>query len=141
VEKDYLAVVEAIVELEKGEISMPLGTDPGDRRRRVVRSDGAPSVTLFGRLACSTATGRSLLRCRLVTGRRHQIRVHLAASGWPVAGDTVYGEQIAGFPRLALHARRLHLIHPRSRQPLSFVAAVPADLQSLLAASALPLTE
>lgn len=139
-EKDYLAVVDASVESASGEISLPIGTDPADRRRRMVRPDGAPSVTLFERLACSRTIGRSLLRCRLVTGRRHQIRVHLATSGWPIAGDAVYGEPIADFPRLALHATRLRFVHPRSGERLSIDAAVPADLQQFLASSGLPLT-
>jgi 23S rRNA pseudouridine1911/1915/1917 synthase len=131
VEKDYLAVVEGEVELESGEIALPLGTDPADRRRRMVRPDGAPSVTHFERLAHSRALGRSLLRCRLVTGRRHQIRVHLAARGWPIVGDAVYGRTLDGFPRHALHAWRIALRHPASRQALTIEAAVPKELVSL----------
>src|SRR5215467_3867086 len=90
-EKEYLAVVHGLVDATRGEIDLPLGADPADRRRRVVRPDGAPSVTRFERLAQSDAAGMSLLCCRLLTGRRHQIRVHLAARGWPVVGDAVYG--------------------------------------------------
>jgi 23S rRNA pseudouridine1911/1915/1917 synthase len=130
-EKAYLAVVEGLVELESGEIALPLGTDPADRRRRVVRPDGAPSVTQFERLAHSRALGRSLLRCRLVTGRRHQIRVHLAARGWPIVGDAVYGRTLDGFPRHALHAWRIALRHPASRVALTIEASVPKELVSL----------
>jgi 23S rRNA pseudouridine1911/1915/1917 synthase len=111
-EKDYLAVVEGRVEPDRGEIDLPLGTDPEDRRRRIVRPDGAPSLTRFERIANDVTSNRSLLRCSPVTGRRHQIRVHLAARGWPVAGDAVYGTAIDGFPRHALHAWRLAFPHP-----------------------------
>jgi 23S rRNA pseudouridine1911/1915/1917 synthase len=113
-EKEYLAVVHGRVEPERGEINLPLGTDPMDRRRRIVRPDGAPSSTLYERLTYIDVgpEGRSLLRCRAVTGRRHQIRVHLAARGWPVVGDAVYGDALEGFPRHALHAWRLGFTHP-----------------------------
>ena len=111
-DKEYLAVVPGHVEAEGGRIDLPLGTDPADRRRRIVRVDGAPSVTLFERLAYDPSTDRSVVRCRPVTGRRHQIRVHLAARGWPVVGDAVYGDALEGFPRHALHAWRLGFRHP-----------------------------
>src|SRR5262245_60195248 len=70
-EKDYLAVVCGCVEPPHGRIDLPLGTDPADRRRRIVRPDGAASVTDFERLDFDAASQRSLLRCRLLTGRRH----------------------------------------------------------------------
>jgi 23S rRNA pseudouridine1911/1915/1917 synthase len=130
-EKDYLAIVDGDVGLERGEIELPLGTDPADRRRRMVRPDGAPSLTRFERLAHSSAIGRSLLRCRLVTGRRHQIRVHLAARGWPIVGDALYGTARVDLARHALHAWRLSLRHPASRVPLGFEAPVPKELVSL----------
>ena len=132
-EKDYLAIVEGDVDLESGEIALALGTDPADRRRRMVRPDGAPSLTRFERLAHSRALGRSLLRCRLVTGRRHQIRVHLAARGWPVVGDAVYGSALSGLPRHALHAWRLSLRHPalRTATALTIEAPVPKEFVSL----------
>jgi 23S rRNA pseudouridine1911/1915/1917 synthase len=138
VEKDYLAVVRGFVDA-RGEIDLPLGTDPADRRRRVVRPDGAPSVTRFERLAYSTANGgMSLLRCRLVTGRRHQIRVHLLARGWPIVGDPVYGEPEPGLPRQALHSWRTVMRHPVSGRPLELEALVPIDLRDFLTAARLP---
>jgi len=128
--KEYLAVVEGLVEDDRGEINLPLGTDPADRRRRIVRADGAPSITRFECLA--RVAGRSVLRCRVVTGRRHQIRVHFAAKGWPIVGDAVYGTAVEGLSRHALHASRLALRHPLSRQPLTIEAKIPADLTRVI---------
>ncbi|MES1255758.1 MAG: RluA family pseudouridine synthase [Acidobacteriota bacterium] len=151
-DKDYLALVYGRVNVARGRIDLPLGRDVGDRRRVVVADTGSPSVTLFERIGRVPAprVGLSLLRCRLVTGRTHQIRVHLAARGWPIVGDPVYGSPreprvdarelaaaLAGFPRQALHAWRVGFVHPWSRQHLVVEAPVPADMAALLEASGL----
>ena len=128
VEKDYLAVVRGRVDVAAGVIDLPLGTDPTDRRRRIVRPDGARSVTTFERIDYDASLDRSLLRCRLVTGRRHQIRVHLAARGWPVVGDALYGETQPELGRHALHAWRLTFGHPATGKPVRMESAVPANL-------------
>jgi 23S rRNA-/tRNA-specific pseudouridylate synthase len=139
-EKEYLVVVHGLVDPARGEIDLPLGPDPADRRRRVVRPDGAPSVTRFERLEYSDAAGMSLLCCRLLTGRRHQIRVHLSARGWPVVGDAVYGTPDSRLSRYALHAWRTAMRHPCSGRSLRFEAHVPVDLRDFFAAVGLPLT-
>jgi 23S rRNA pseudouridine1911/1915/1917 synthase len=149
-EKDYLAIVYGRVEPARGEIDLRLGPDSQDRRRRVASADtGSASITRFERLdeVAAPSAGLSLLRCRLVTGRRHQIRVHLAARGWPIVGDPTYGEPrwshvhdaalaatLSAFPRQALHAWRLALRHPVTGEPLELEAPVPADLVALMAA-------
>jgi 23S rRNA pseudouridine1911/1915/1917 synthase len=142
-EKDYLAVVHGRVAEERGEIDLPLGSDPDDRRRRIVTPGGARSLTAFERIASVEVPPDvlSLVRCRLLTGRRHQIRVHLAARGWPVAGDPVYGDPAARhiFPRQALHAWRLVFTHPLSGDRIRIEAPVPLDLREFLAACKLPL--
>lgn len=136
-EKEYLAVVEGRVDPERGDIDLPLGTDPSDRRRRIVRGDGAPSVTRYERHTYIDVgpSGRSVLRCWPVTGRRHQIRVHLAARGWPVSGDAVYGRPLEGFPRHALHALRISLRHPLSGAPLDLSTTHVVDLSTRLGGS------
>jgi 23S rRNA pseudouridine1911/1915/1917 synthase len=138
-EKDYLAVVSGCPDA-RGRIALPIGTDPADRRRRIVTPLGAGSVTDFERVQYAESSGRALLRCRLLTGRRHQIRVHLAARGWPIVGDAVYGEPLEGFPRHALHAWRLALAHPATGAAVSLEAPVPVDVARLLQTSGLPLT-
>ncbi len=132
-DKIYLAVVAGIAD-ERGVIELPLASDPADRRRRTVSIGGAASTTAFVRIDTTIGDGRarSLLACRLVTGRRHQIRVHLAARGWPIVGDAVYGEALSGFPRHALHAWRLAFTHPVTQARVSVDAPVPTDVWCLL---------
>jgi len=153
-EKDYLAIVYGRVKVARGEIDLRLGTDRHDRRRVVASVvDGAESLTRFVRLGRVAAprVGLALLRCRLVTGRTHQIRVHLSARGWPIVGDPAYGEprweQVAdpllaatlrAFPRQALHAWRVAFVHPITRARLELEAPVPPDMGALMAACGLP---
>ena len=109
---------------------MPLGRDPVDRRRMAVRADGAASETRYDTL--SGDGKRSLVACELVTGRTHQIRVHLAQSGWPILGDHVYGTASDAISRQALHAWRIALPHPVTRAPLDIEAPLPPDFMSVL---------
>ena len=127
--KHYLAVVVGSPEPRQGQIVLPLARDAGDRRRVVVTPDGAPCETRYEVLSCHE--GQSIVRCELVTGRTHQIRVHLAARGWPILGDRVYGTPDENVARQALHAWRVSLLHPITRQPLEFEAPIPADMRHL----------
>ncbi|HEU5249001.1 MAG TPA: RluA family pseudouridine synthase [Thermoanaerobaculia bacterium] len=151
--KEYLAIVAGLPKVRKGEISLPIGRDPRDRKKmRAFRpSEAAPPVAREARTLYSIerewpALGLALLRCRLVTGRTHQIRVHLAAAGLPVVGDPVYGRPrydrvrdaglrraLAEFPRQALHAERIGFRHPATNAETEIVAPVPEDLRKLLA--------
>ena len=151
--KDYLAIVYGRVGAARGSIDLRLHLDGRDRRRVVASAtSGARSVTEFERLARASAprAGLSLLRCRLITGRRHQIRVHLAARGWPIVGDPVYGEPrwsaiedpllasaLRAFPRQALHAWRLAIAHPITGEPLRVEAPIPVDIAQLIACAGL----
>jgi 23S rRNA pseudouridine1911/1915/1917 synthase len=150
--KDYLAVVYGRVP-RRGTIDLRLRLDPGDRRRTIASAaSGARSVTEFERLACVRArgVGLALLRCRLITGRRHQIRAHLAARGWPIVGDPTYGDPrwtrvddpvlaagLHAMPRQALHAWRLAFQHPIADQPVRIEAPLPRDMADLIARSGL----
>jgi 23S rRNA pseudouridine1911/1915/1917 synthase len=127
--KEYLAIISGVPTAKRGSITLPLGRNPDDRRRVVVTAAGQHCHTIYEVL--SSSNGHSLVRCELVTGRTHQIRVHLAAQGWPVAGDRVYGDATGGH-RQALHAWRLTLTHPLTRKRLEIEAAIPPDLQQLI---------
>jgi 23S rRNA pseudouridine1911/1915/1917 synthase len=112
----------------------------------VAAADGLPSTTRYERIAQVRAPrgGLSLLRCRIATGRMHQIRVHLAARQWPIVGDPKYGEprwgdvedaalaeRLRTFPRQALHAWRLRLVHPVTGQEVQVESPVPDDFATL----------
>jgi len=148
-EKDYLALTYGRVRHPRGRIELPLVRDAADLRRVAVTRTGLPSVTLFHRLGTAPGprAGLTLLRCRLITGRMHQIRVHLAARGWPIVGDPVYGEPrwstisdpdladtLRAFPRQALHAWRIAVPHPVTRDRTKLEAPLPPDMQSLFTA-------
>ncbi|HZT77461.1 MAG TPA: RluA family pseudouridine synthase [Vicinamibacterales bacterium] len=132
-DKIYLAIVRGTPPAS-AIVDAPLMHDPVDRRRRIVSPDGAPSVTEFSVLESGRGPHGevSLLRCRLRSGRRHQIRVHAASHGWPIVGDALYGEAIAGVTRHALHAWRVGFMHPSTRVPLTVEAPPPQDFCSLL---------
>jgi 23S rRNA pseudouridine1911/1915/1917 synthase len=127
VRKQYLAVVRGTPAPTRGSITLPLGRSLDDRRRVVVTPAGQHCHTTYDVL--SSSGGYSLVRCELLTGRTHQIRVHLAAQGWPIAGDRVYGEPDEGVARQALHAWRVAFSHPVTGVPLEIEAPIPSDLQ------------
>jgi 23S rRNA pseudouridine1911/1915/1917 synthase len=151
--KQYLAVVYGRVPRPRGTIDLRLRRDPFDRRRVVASPTiGAESETRYERIARVRApdAGLAVLRCTLVTGRTHQIRVHLSASGWPIVGDPVYAERrwrgvaepvlrdaLAAFPRQALHATRLAFTHPVTRTPMVVEAGLPSDMAALMACAGL----
>jgi 23S rRNA pseudouridine1911/1915/1917 synthase len=151
IDKDYLAIVHGKPSPMRGTIDLALDRDPWDRRRVTVTDRGGqPSVTKYERLA--TTGTCSVVRCRLITGRTHQIRVHLAAKGWSIVGDAVYrdvrlkadttrrvADPTPPFPRQALHAWRLRFAHPRTGAELRLEAPIPDDMRTLAAALGLPL--
>ncbi|QYJ14717.1 Ribosomal large subunit pseudouridine synthase D [Rubrobacter xylanophilus DSM 9941] len=109
-----------------GTIDSPVGRDP-ERPALMAAGVGRPAVTHFEVLG--EAAGHTMLRVRLETGRTHQIRVHLAAIGYPVYADPLYGRQVPG-RRLWLHAEHLAFEHPVSGEPLEFRSSVPEDLRA-----------
>jgi 23S rRNA pseudouridine1911/1915/1917 synthase len=136
VKRHYLALALGVIE-HGGTIDAPLGRHPVQRTKMaVVRSGGREARTHY--LVRERFAKATLLECRLETGRTHQIRVHLASRGHPLAGDPTYGKTRSGdarldaFRRQALHAWQLALIHPTSQQEMQWEAPLPADFAQLL---------
>lgn len=130
----YSAVLVGTPNPETGTINAPIGRDPRDRKRMAVTARGGkPAVTHYRVL--ERFTGYSLVECRLETGRTHQIRVHMASVGHPVAGDTVYGARRdpLGLAGQCLHARELSFLHPRTGERITFQTALPDYFEALLA--------
>jgi 23S rRNA pseudouridine1911/1915/1917 synthase len=123
--RTYLAVVRGRVKGDSGELEGPIGRHPGDRKRMAVVEGGRFARTRYQ--VVERKRTHTLLRCDLDTGRTHQIRVHLAALGHPVAGDTEYGGREDDLGRPLLHAWRLRLRHPRTGAEMKFQAAPPQD--------------
>ena len=129
-DKRYLAVVVGAPDPPAGLIDAPIGRDPADPRRMAILDRGRPSQT--GYETIERFADAALLECKLITGRTHQIRVHLSAIGHPIAGDTMYGMQTPLIDRQALHARSLSIRHPSTGEPLTLDCEPPADVRSLL---------
>lgn len=128
VRKRYLAVVAGTPGDEEVTLDFPVARDPLTSGRFAPAPGGRPARTLVRCLA--RATTSALVEARPLTGRTHQLRVHLAAAGWPVVGDHLYNGPRA--PRLMLHAWRLELTHPITGQPLALTAPLPEDFSLLL---------
>lgn len=125
VKKIYVAIVSGILEPETGEVNLPVGADwPNRPRQKIDMEKGKPSSTRYRVLSHQTCTTR--LELEPVTGRTHQLRVHMSALSHPILGDTLYGaatniqaaEQFVSAPRLLLHALSLSLSHPAAQTPL-----------------------
>ena len=136
IKKTYVALVQGSVAATVGRIEAPIGRDPKHRIRMAVVPDGRPATT--GYRVRERFAGWTLLELDLVTGRTHQIRVHLDAIGHPVAGDPLYGTGTSrrgpdGLGRLFLHAWRLELTSPSAGELIRAEAPLPAELAAVLA--------
>jgi 23S rRNA pseudouridine1911/1915/1917 synthase len=141
VEKTYCAFVFGRPDPPSGIVEAPIGQSADRPGMRVVRPDGAPSVTRYETVESWGAV--SLLRVRPVTGRTHQIRVHMRHIGHPIVGDPLYAADRppppgAGIGRQALHAVSLGFEHPVTGRRVTFRAPLPADLVRLMGALAAP---
>ncbi len=143
VSREYDAVCLGVM-TSGGTVDAPIGRHPKDRKRQAVHSGGKPAVTHYR--VVERFRAHTHVRCRLETGRTHQIRVHLAHRRFPLVGDPLYGGRLklpagAGeglktllreFPRQALHARKLAFLHPGSGETVEFRAPLPDDLLLLI---------
>ena len=126
--RTYLAIVRGRMKGDAGELEGPIGRHPTERKRMAVVAGGRYARTRYQ--VVERRRTHTLLRCDLDTGRTHQIRVHLATLGHPVAGDAEYGGREEGAGRPMLHAWRMRLRHPSTGAEMKFEAAPPADFQT-----------
>lgn len=128
----YNAVVYGGFREEEGTVSAPIARHPTDRKKMAVVAGGREAVTHFRVL--ERFSGFTLVECRLETGRTHQIRVHMAHIGHPVAGDPVYGPKkcITELGGQCLHARKLGFVHPSTGEYMEFDSGLPAYFEKFL---------
>ena len=133
VEREYLALVEGVPPARSGLIDAPIGRDRRVRTRMSTDTDAPREARTRFEIERTFDDRAALLRVRLETGRTHQIRVHLAAIGHPVAADPEYGNAGRfGLPRQFLHAARLVFAHPESGERVELSSALPSDLEDAL---------
>ncbi len=131
--RTYECIVCGNIREDRGTIDAPIGRSPADRKKMcVTRSGGREAVTHWEVIA--RYTGYTHLRCRLETGRTHQIRVHLAWRSHPIVGDTVYGHKKPelGLDSQCLHARELTFVHPRTGERITVQCPLPDWFQAAL---------
>ncbi len=126
----YTAIVSGALHPQAGLISAPIGRHPDSIIERVVRSDGQPAITRYRTIAAYDTA--SMIELELLTGRTHQIRVHMAHIGHPLLGDDLYGGSLDQLQRQALHAHKLMFIHPITKTAMEITCPLPADMQLLV---------
>lgn len=128
IEKHYRALVEGMMKDSSGRIEKPIDRDKKDRKKMAVVPDGRDAVTEWRTLV--EGRGCTLLDIHILTGRTHQIRVHMRAAGHPVCGDPIYGwEKGTKVPCLMLHAFSLTFDHPLTGERMTFEAPLPEDFR------------
>ncbi len=128
--KGYLALVQGLPAEAEAIIEAPLGRDPRNRKRMAVVADGRPAVTRYR--AITAYDGYTLVEVRTTTGRTHQIRVHFASLGHPLAGDATYGKRHPLLERHFLHAHILGFRLPSTGEYVEFTSALPPELEEFL---------
>lgn len=129
----YEAVVLGNLKEDRGTVNAPIGRSPKNRKKMAVVADGRPAVTHYEVIA--RYPGFTYVRCRLETGRTHQIRVHMAYLGHPLAGDPLYGRRHdgSGLPGQCLHARELTFLHPATGEAVHLTVPLPDWFTAFLA--------
>ncbi|MBI0444289.1 MULTISPECIES: RluA family pseudouridine synthase [Bacillus amyloliquefaciens group] len=126
--RTYIAAAEGKVTPKKGTVDSPIGRDRSHSVRRRVSPGGQAAVTHYKVKGYHPGAQLTLAELELETGRTHQIRVHMASIGHPLAGDDLYGGSRALFHRQALHAKKVSVVHPISGEEIVAEAPMPADL-------------
>lgn len=131
--REYEAIVFGKLKETQGTVNAPIGRNPNDRKKMcVISKNSKEAVTHYS--VISEYKGYTHIRCKLETGRTHQIRVHMAHIGHPVAGDLLYGvkNEKVDFVGQCLHARKIGFIHPRSKEYIEFSSQLPDYFESFL---------
>lgn len=129
-QKEYLCIINGFLDNSYGIIDLPIGRKQGSIIERCIDKNGQKSITHYEVL--KTFSDYSLVKCILETGRTHQIRVHFSAIGHPLLGDTLYGIASNLINRQALHSNKIDLIHPITKEHLSFESLLPNDMKKLV---------
>ena len=128
--KEYIAICDGIFENKKGTISAPIVRKENSIIERCVSEAGDIAITHYEVL--KSAFNYSVVKCKLETGRTHQIRVHMAHIGHPLLGDTLYGNPSPLISRQALHAYKISFIHPVTRKQMKLTAEIPEEYEKLI---------
>ena len=130
--RTYECVVVGNLKEDSGTVDAPIGRHPVDRKKMAVVANGRSAVTHWEVIA--RYPGFTHVRCRLETGRTHQIRVHMASIGHPILGDTVYGAKkpVPGLQGQCLHAVGLRFVHPRTGEMVELSCPLPEEFQEIL---------
>lgn len=129
IKKYYLACIEGQLAHSPLTICKSIGNDRHHKQKMVISSSGKSAITHV----CTLQKNKSysLVKCRIETGRKHQIRVHLSTIGHPLLGDKLYGHQSRYISRVALHAWRLQFIHPLTNKKMDIICDIPQDMKKL----------
>jgi 23S rRNA pseudouridine1911/1915/1917 synthase len=130
VRREYHAIATGVMDRDDGCIDVPIARCTDSIIQRRVDQNGQTAQTCFSVL--KRLSGATLLELTLLTGRTHQIRVHLAHIGHPLVGDDLYGGSSELLPRQALHSAKMQFIHPITKQLLSIFCPLPADMQHVM---------
>ena len=135
VDKQYLALVCGKMKNVKGEFTGSIARHPKVRVKMAVSDHGKPAITQWQALG-NFGNDFTLVKCKILTGRTHQIRVHFSNANHPLVGDATYGsrkmETKESFPRLLLHAWKLSLVHPLAKETMNWTAEIPHDFQDVI---------
>ena len=131
--REYMALVRGVIKENSGTVEMPIGRDKKDRQKMAVTKEGKPAITHF--VVVERFANHTLVKCQLVSGRTHQIRVHMSAIGYPVEGDPLYAGK--NYDKLykdgqLLVAYKLKLIHPRTKKEMVFEIPLPEYFEKVL---------
>ena len=142
-QKEYLCIVGGILDKKSGIIDFPIARKPGSIIERCIDFNGQPSRTIYEVIKefhynspkCKFPNSMqtfSLIKCKLETGRTHQIRVHFSYIDHPLLGDTLYGTPFSLISRQALHSYKISFIHPVTKKEQCFTCPLPNDMQDVL---------